>query len=68
MSSDPSLVISDDQINGRVSPFKGRLMDEILDAEYKVVEHQIARPLDRSQHSWSFSRNTPKPSRRSGGR
>jgi hypothetical protein len=25
-----------------VSPFKGRLMDEILDAEYKVVEHQIA--------------------------
>ena len=28
-----------------VSPFKGRLMDEILDAEYKVVEHQIAPPL-----------------------
>jgi hypothetical protein len=28
-----------------VSPFKGRLMDEIPDAEYKVVEHQIAPPL-----------------------
>ena len=28
-----------------VSPFKGRLMDEILDAEYKVVEHQIAPAL-----------------------
>ena len=28
-----------------VSPFKGRLMDEILDAESKVVEHQIAPPL-----------------------
>jgi hypothetical protein len=28
-----------------VSPFKGRPMDEILDAEYKVVEHQIAPPL-----------------------
>ena len=27
-----------------VSPFKGPLMDEILDAEYKVVEHQIAPP------------------------
>jgi hypothetical protein len=24
---------------------KGRPMDEILDAEYKVVEHQIAPPL-----------------------
>ena len=32
-----------------VSPFKGRLMDEILDAEYKVVEHQIAPPLDPSR-------------------
>jgi hypothetical protein len=31
-----------------VSPFKGRLMDEIPDAEYKVVEHQIAPPLDPS--------------------
>jgi hypothetical protein len=29
-----------------VSPFKGRLMDEILDAEYKVVEHQITPPLE----------------------
>ena len=28
-----------------VSPFKGRPMDEILDAGYKVVEHQIAPPL-----------------------
>jgi hypothetical protein len=27
-------------------PSKGRLMDEILDAEYKVVGHQIAPPLD----------------------
>ena len=26
-----------------ISPFKGRLMDEILDAEYKVVEHQSRR-------------------------
>jgi uncharacterized protein Usg len=31
-----------------VSPFKGRLMDEIPDAEYKVVEHQIAPALDPS--------------------
>ena len=26
-----------------VSPFKGRLMDEILDAEYKVVERAATR-------------------------
>jgi hypothetical protein len=26
--------------------FKGRLMDKIPDAEYKVVKHQIAPPLD----------------------
>ena len=38
-----------------VSPFKGRLMDEIPDAEYKVVEHQIARPLDPSPR-WRFQR------------
>ena len=36
-----------------VSPSKGRLMDEILDAEYKVVEHQIAPPLDPSPR-WRF--------------
>ena len=30
-------------------------MDEILDAEYKVVEHQIARPLDPSPR-WRFQR------------
>jgi hypothetical protein len=28
-------------------------MDEILDAEYKVVEHQIAPPLDPSPR-WRF--------------
>ena len=38
-----------------VSPFKGRLMDEIPDAEYKVVEHQIAPPLDPSPR-WRFQR------------
>ena len=38
-----------------VSPFKGRLMDEILDAEYKVVEHQIAPPLDPFAR-WRFQR------------
>jgi hypothetical protein len=38
-----------------VSPFKGRLMDEIPDAEYKVVEHQIAPPLDPSAR-WRFQR------------
>ena len=38
-----------------VSPFKGRRMDEILDAEYKVVEHPIARPLDPSPR-WRFQR------------
>ena len=36
-----------------VSSFKGRLMDEIPDAEYKVVEHQIAPPLDPSPR-WRF--------------
>ena len=30
-------------------------MDEILDAEYKVVEHQIAPPLDPSPR-WRFQR------------
>ena len=38
-----------------VSPFKGPLMDEIPDAEYKVVEHQIAPPLDPSPR-WRFQR------------
>ena len=38
-----------------VSPFKGRLMDKIPDAEYKVVEHQIAPPLDPSSR-WRFQR------------
>ena len=38
-----------------VSPFKGRLMDEIPDAEYKVVEHQIAPPLDPPPR-WRFQR------------
>ena len=36
-----------------VSSFKGRLMDEIPDAEYKVVEHQIVPPLDPSPR-WRF--------------
>jgi hypothetical protein len=38
-----------------VSPFKGRLIDELLDAEYKVFEHQIAPPLDPSPR-WRFQR------------
>ena len=38
-----------------VSPFKGRLIDEIPDAEYKVVEHQIAPPLDPPPR-WRFQR------------
>ena len=33
-----------------VSPFKGRPMDKILDAEYKVVEHQITPPLGPRKH------------------
>jgi hypothetical protein len=40
-----------------VSPFKGRLMDKIPDAEYKVVEHQIApatRPLSALAISTTF--------------
>ena len=48
-----SALLADDQINGR--GLKGRLMDEILDAEYKVVEHQIAPPLDPSPR-WRFQR------------
>jgi hypothetical protein len=44
-----------------VSPFKGRRMDEILDAEYKVVEHQIARPLDPSPR-WRFQHLARDPS------
>ena len=38
-----------------VSPFKGRWTDEIPDAEYKVVEHQIAPPLDPCSR-WRFQR------------
>jgi hypothetical protein len=35
-------------------------MDEILDAEYKVVEHQIAPPLDPSPR-WRFQQlSSPK--------
>jgi hypothetical protein len=34
---------------------KGRLMDKIPDAEYKVVEHQIAPPLDPCSR-WRFQR------------
>ena len=40
---------------GSKDVFVSRLMDEIPDAEYKVVEHQIAPPLDPSPR-WRFQR------------